>query len=204
MEYRNINDYEVLYLISENNEDAYQYMFYKYTPFAKKYASMLYKKFKGAGIEYDDLFQEGMFGLSEALKKYDFREDNMFFTFATLCIKREMERVVIKALRNKHFLLNTAFSFDDEVSDTGLLLKEILFNETDNTDTYFFDIGNAKYVLDLKYHLKDKYAPVYELKINGFSNQEISTLLELKYKDVDNYLRSIKLTLKKIINNNIE
>lgn len=204
MEYRNVNDYEVLYLISERNEDAYQYMFTKYTPFIKKSAFSLYKRYKNIGIEYDDLIQEGMFGLSESLKKYDFRDGNMFFTFATLCIKREMERTIIKAMRNKHNILNKAYSFDDEVSDTGILLKEVLFDETCRTESSFNDIENAKWILDLKYQLKEKYAPVYELKVNGFTNQEIVELLDLKYKEVDNYLRSIKMTLRKFINNNVE
>lgn len=204
MEYRNINDYEVLYLISEDNEDAYQYMFSKYTPFIKKNAFSLYKKYKNTGIEYDDLIQEGMYGLSEALKKYDFRDGNMFFTFATLCIKREMKRIIIKAIRNKNNILNYAYSLDDEVTSTGLLLKDVLTESVDNTDNCFSSIQNTKYVLDLKYELKEKYAPIYELKINGFSNQEIVQLLELKYKEVDNYLRSIKITLGKFINNDVE
>ena len=60
---------------------------------------------------------------------------------------------------------------------------------------------NIKYILDLKYELKDEYMPVYELKLNGFSNAAIANLLDLRYKDVDNYLRSIKKTLRrKIIN----
>ena len=204
MEYLNVNDYEVLYLIGESNEEAYQYLFYKYNPFIKKNALLLYKKYKNIGIEYDDLVQEGMFGLSEALKKYDFRDGNMFFTFATVCIRREMERIIIKSMRNKNSILNYAHSFDEEISDTGLLLKDMLFDSCDNTDNSFFTLESTKHILDLKYHLKDKYAPVYELKINGFSNKEIVELLDLKYKQVDNYLRSIKTTLKKIIHNVVE
>lgn len=204
MEYLNVNDYEVLYLIGENNEEAYQYLFYKYNPFIKKNAFLLYKKYKNIGIEYDDLIQEGMYGLSEALKKYDFRDGNMFYTFATVCIRREMERIIIKSMRNKNSVLNQAYSLDDEICTTGLLLKDMLFDSSDNTDNCFLNVENTKRILDLKYHLNDKYAPVYELKINGFSNKEIVELLDLKYKQVDNYLRSIKNTLKKIVNNIVE
>jgi len=204
MEYQNFNDYEILYLISENNELAYECMYSKYNPYIKKRAFLLYKKYKNVGIEYDDLIQEGMFGLSEALKKYNVNEGNLFFTLATLCIKREMERVIIKAIRNKNNILNYAYSLDDEIASNGLLLKDTLYKDEERSDNFFDFIENNKYVMDLKYELKEKYAPTYELKLNGFSNQEICELLGIKYKDVDNNLRSIKLTLKKFLSTNIE
>jgi len=204
MEYQNFNDYEILYLISENNELAYECMYSKCNPYIKKRAFLLYKKYKNVGIEYDDLIQEGMFGLSEALKKYNVNEGNLFFTLATLCIKREMERVIIKAIRNKNNILNYAYSLDDEIASNGLLLKDTLYKDEERSDNFFDFIENNKYVMDLKYELKEKYAPTYELKLNGFSNQEICELLGIKYKDVDNNLRSIKLTLKKFLSTNIE
>lgn len=197
MKYSATNDYEVLYLISENNEDAYSYIYEKYKPFIKKNAYSLYRKYKNTGIEYDDLIQEGMYGLSEAIKKYDINEGNMFYTLAVLCIKREMERLIIKSIRNKQNILNFAYSLEEEIAETGLILQDIIYDDTKNTDYCFFLLENTKTLLELKYDLKDKYAPVYELKINGFTNKEIAELLELKYKDVDNYLRSIKNTLRK-------
>ena len=62
--YKNENDNELLYLISENNEDAKDVFYEKYKEIieikAKKYASFLNSK----GYELGDLVQEGMIGLS--------------------------------------------------------------------------------------------------------------------------------------------
>jgi len=200
MKYRETNDFEVLYLISESSEEAYGYIYNKYHPLIKKLALSLAKKYCSFGVEFDDLYQEGMYGLSEAIRQYNNRESSMFFTLAFLCIKREMERLIIKTCRYKNSILNFAVSLDNELGE-GFSLQDTLALDKDMIDYCLDEIEISKYVVDLKYELKNHYAPVYELKINGFSNKDISLLLDISYKDVDNYLRSIKNTLRKIVNN---
>lgn len=198
MEYRNLNDNEMLYLISENNEEAYNYMYKKYEPLINKFAVEILKKYKYLKLEYDDLFQEGMYALSLAIRKFDYRDNILFFTLVFLCIKREMYKQVIKANSNKNSIVNYSLSLDEIINDeTGGLINDFIYNEFDVVENHLEEIERRKYILDLKYLLKQNYSEVYELKINGFSNQNIAELLDLRYKDVDNYLRSIKNTLKK-------
>ena len=40
MEYKSINDFEVLYMISENDENAYELMYKKYSPLAVSYTHL--------------------------------------------------------------------------------------------------------------------------------------------------------------------
>ena len=198
MEYKNLNDNEMLYLISENNEDAYNYMYKKYEPLINKIAVEILRNYKYLKLEYDDLFQEGMYALSLAIRKFDYRDNILFFTLVFLCIKREMYKLVIKANSNKNNIINYSLSLDEVVDEeTGGLLNSFIYNEVDMVEPRLEEIEKRKYILDLKYLLKQSYSEVYELKINGFSNQDIAVLLDLRYKDVDNYLRSIKSTLKK-------
>lgn len=203
MSYKDVNDYEILYMIGENNEDAYNLMHEKYKPIITKLASFLYKKYNYCGIERDDLILEGMFGLNEALKKFDIKDNVLFYSFALICIKREMIRCVTTSIRQKHVILNEAISIDYNMSssDDEFTIKDLVYNEDDFTDKLYFNYELEKKILDLKYILNDMHSLVYELKYNGFSNGDICLLLDIKYKDVDNYLRSIKKTLKKYINN---
>ena len=80
MKYQNLDDNEILYLISENDEEAYNYMYCKYKPLISKFATVILKNFKYLNLEYDDLIQEGMYGLSLAIKRFDNTSDNIFFT----------------------------------------------------------------------------------------------------------------------------
>ena len=163
-------------------------------------AKTLCENYKSALVEYDDLFQEGMYGLNNAIKNFNGKSGSLFYTLAKLCISREMNGYITKMLRGKNIILSSAVSFDTPITN-GFVVEDTLYSHDDSVEFKFESIEMEKYILDLKYELKDEYMPVYELKLNGFSNAAIANLLDLRYKDVDNYLRSIKKTLRrKIIN----
>lgn len=201
MRYKGVNDYELLYLVGENNEEVYNSIYAKYKPLIHRMAKTLCENYKSALVEYDDLFKEGMYGLNNAIKSFNGKSGSLFYTLAKLCISREMNGYVAKMLRGKNMILSSAVSFDTPISKNGFLVEDTLYSHDDSVELQFESIEMEKYILDLKYELKDEYMPVYELKLNGFSNAAIANLLDLRYKDVDNYLRSIKKTLRrKIIN----
>lgn len=200
MRYKGVNDYELLYLVGENNEEVYNSIYAKYKPLIHRMAKTLCENYKSALVEYDDLFQEGMYGLNNAIKSFNGKSGSLFYTLAKLCISREMNGYVAKMLRGKNIILSSAVSFDTPITN-GFVVEDTLYSHDDSVELQFESIEMEKYILDLKYELKDEYMPVYELKLNGFSNAAIANLLNLRYKDVDNYLRSIKKTLRrKIIN----
>lgn len=201
MRYKGVNDYELLYLVGENNEEVYNSIYAKYKPLIHRMAKTLCENYKSALVEYDDLFQEGMYGLNNAIKSFNGKSGSLFYTLAKLCISREMNGYVAKMLRGKNMILSSAVSFDTPISKNDFVVEDTLYSHDDSVELQFESIEMEKYILDLKYELKDEYMPVYELKLNGFSNVAIANLLDLRYKDVDNYLRSIKKTLRrKIIN----
>lgn len=196
MRYKGVNDYELLYLVGENNEEVYNSIYAKYKPLIHRMAKTLCENYKSALVEYDDLFQEGMYGLNNAIKSFNGKSGSLFYTLAKLCISREMNGYVAKMLRGKNMILSSAVSFDTPISKNGFLVEDTLYSHDDSVELQFESIEMEKYILDLKYELKDEYMPVYELKLNGFSNAAIANLLDLRYKDVDNYLRSIKKLLE--------
>ena len=60
MDYKKINDYEVVYLVKENDEEARKIMFNKYIPIVRKLASKYSMSAKWARVDFDDLVQEGL------------------------------------------------------------------------------------------------------------------------------------------------
>ena len=50
MEYKNVNDYEVIYMIRENDEDAENLMYEKYRPLLYKYVNKFYFTSIGQGV----------------------------------------------------------------------------------------------------------------------------------------------------------
>lgn len=71
MDYKDLNDYEVVYMVKENDDDAREIIFNKYIPIVKKIASNYLAYAKLARIEYDDLVQEGLIALNVAINRYN-------------------------------------------------------------------------------------------------------------------------------------
>lgn len=186
-------------MISENNEDAYSLMITKYQPLIAKYADYYMKKCDNRGIDREELIQEGIIGLINAVNGYMEKEKCLFYTFASIIIKREMERYIKKNLRNKQLVLTNATSIYDSIRKDGLLLENTLFNEGETVELISDDIFYKKVLYDFKYEISDFQSQVYELRLNNFSNKEIAVLLDVSYKSVDNCIRLMKEKFKKYI-----
>lgn len=78
------------------DDDAFLRLIDQYAPMVKSRA----RAFAGAGLEPDDLAQEGMIGLLGAIRVYD-RRQSSFSTFARLCVDRMLTAAVRQAGRQK-------------------------------------------------------------------------------------------------------
>jgi RNA polymerase sporulation-specific sigma factor len=79
------------------------------------------------GLERDDLFAEGLLGLTKAIRDYRPDRDSGFRNFADLCIKRQILTAVNTARRKKHTPLNGAASLQAPVGDDdGSTLGDLL------------------------------------------------------------------------------
>ena len=56
--YRDLNDYEIMYLVEEENDDARELLFEKYKPIIYRLAISYQKEAKQYGLELEDLIQE--------------------------------------------------------------------------------------------------------------------------------------------------
>lgn len=193
MTYKNYNDYELMYLISENNEDAYQTVFDKYQPLILKETVKYFFFAQKLGISKEDLIEEGKIGLYKAIKHYN--NDVEFFTFASLCIRRSILKILAKNSSTKQKILNEAVSIDSENDD-------FLYFHKENTKDFMQNIIDREFetkIISFKNSLDTKDSIIFELKYNGFTYKEIAQLLNIKEKDVDNRLLNIRNKLKKYL-----
>ncbi len=64
------------------------------------------------GADRDDLCQEGLIGLTKAIRDFDVDNGASFASFADLCITRQILTAIKMATRLKHTPLNTYVSYD--------------------------------------------------------------------------------------------
>ena len=126
LNYDDENDNELLYLIKEENEAAKNLFYEKYTPVVEAKAKKYFTQIQNKGYEMNDLIQEGMIGLANAINDYVPEKDVKFITFANLCIDRQIISFIRDVSRNKHQVLNSSVSLDAENRVSGRSLLDII------------------------------------------------------------------------------
>lgn len=194
--YKNLNDYEQLYLVCENDEYAREKIFNKYKPIivsiAKKYLTYSNNRF-----DLDDLVQEGYIGLNRAISSFNEKENVLFYTFSVVCIERQIKSYYrqFKTLKNYHFY--NSCSLDMEIED--MTLSDIVEDKSIlNSPTLFLDNSYLEEeIINFKHSLDFRTSLVFELRYNGFKYREIATLLDISIGIVDASIHNCKEKLKK-------
>jgi len=199
MNYKEFNDYELLDQIHSCSEDANEIILYKYRPLIVNVAQKFLKYCNG-GVDLNDLIQEGMIGLNEAINSFREDKEANFGTYARVCIQRRIVSVVKSTNAKKNMILNSSISLEDDETNSfdkylsdNSLNPSIMVEDFDNTEHIFNELDNL---------LTDLEKQVFELKKDGFDYKEIADILEKDTKVVDNAIQRIKTKLKSIINKN--
>ena len=69
--HKNMDDNELLFLISENDEQAFETLIERYNSVIQNVINKYKNKANSIGLEIKDLKQEGLIGLTTAVKTYD-------------------------------------------------------------------------------------------------------------------------------------
>lgn len=186
------NDYELVYLAQEGNEDAINLLYQKYKP-------IIVKKSKNAiiyathhGIDINDIMQEGYIGFEEAIRSFSQDETASFYTFALLCIDRKITNYLRKTTSSKSKALNEAITIDDT-------LEKVLGDNT-NIETNLMGKDSDNELIEIiRRMLTDFERKVFDLKIKDYSFEEIAKILNRDVKSIYNTFQRIKIKIKKNI-----
>lgn len=170
-----LNDNELIYLITENDENAKEILIKKYRPLI---LSMI-NKYQITSITKDDLYQEGLLYLIKAINTYNSEYKMSFNAYFTLLLKRRM--IDLSKKEKKQPLYSDLL--DELVVDQSTLIKE---------ENFFIYKVNM---------LSDFEQKVYHLRYQeNLKPQKIATNLGVNVKNVYNALRRIKDKSKEMQN----
>jgi len=196
--YKEILDSELLFLIEENNEEAFTELIDRYSPKINLIIAKYKAKGLQVGLDISDLYQEGLIGLINAIKTYNKDREASFKTYASLVIEREVLDLIKTSDRIKYKSLNSAISLDNFSAEETQSLYNVI--EVDQ-NTPELKLINEEEKEELKSILTDFELKVYELKIEGKTNKEISTILDRNQRSIENTIQRIKLKLKLKLSN---
>ncbi len=191
MDYKKYNDYELIYMVQENDEESKSILYQKYAPIIHNLANEYYHRYSHLGYEKDDFIQEATIAFYRALYHYDERRDSLFYSFVVLCIRRSLMsfcRIIMN--RYQKDVVDYSISIDDcPMADSKSDLRSII------------DYKEIEEILKKTiYSLPIHTSSILELRLNGFSYREISRLLEIPTSSVvfreKKAIRTLKNELK--------
>lgn len=188
MDYKKLNDYEIVYMIKENDdEESRNLLLKKYIPMVNK-ISFKYRDYaKKYGIEFDDLRQEGLIALNNAISNFDSNNGALFYTYSSVCIERHLITFCKRANNLKNYALNNCNNDDDDYY--------IIPDEKNTMDNYLFERFIEENFFTIKNSFDIKYSTIFELRYNGFSYKEISDLLDIPLTTIDGRMYRLKKSL---------
>ncbi len=202
-DYEQCTDDELIDRLRRGEESIMDYICDKYKNLVRSKAKSMFI----LGADNDDLIQEGMIGLFKAVRDYDMGRDASFYTFAELCISRQMYTAVQASKRQKHQPLNTYVSLDtgnssgDGDEKEGLNLGELLADRAElSPEELFLDKERVAYLeKTIEEELSEFERQVLDLYMTGMSYTQIARVLGRDEKATDNALQRLKAKIKKML-----
>lgn len=200
--YQNDTDEMLIERLRDGERDITDFIMNKYKNLVRSKAKSMYI----LGADTEDLIQEGMIGLFKAIRDYDAGRDASFYTFAELCISRQMYTAVQASNRKKHMPLNSYISlYASNENENGENFGEefinfLGFEPVKNPEQLLIDKEN---VISLERKIEEELSTfenqVLDLYLTGMSYSQIARVLGRDEKSTDNALQRIKNKIRKVI-----
>lgn len=196
-----VSDSELLFLISENNDNAKDMLYKKYDYiidiYMKKYKKIAYV----LNIDFNDFRQEALIAFTDAINSYKETDSSKLETYISRCVQNRIRTIINRYASIKNRMVSDALSLDYVYKEHDSSLKDFISdNNKFNPLNNITEKENYKILLDkIDSSLSNHEKEVYNLLINGLNYQEISNVLELSPKNIDNTIQRIRNKVKNII-----
>lgn len=202
-QYATWEDEKIIASIRNRDLDAMDFLCQKYKGLVKNKAKMYFLP----GADQEDLIQEGMIGLYQAILAYDASKGSSFSTFAELVVSRYILMAIKQSNRKKNVPLNNYISLDGtgehkENSGPGaksFSLDALVLARNQNPEELVIDKETCSVLeYELGRQLSRFEKSVFELSRQGMDYQEIAKALDKPPKSIDNALQRIKSKYRKL------
>ena len=194
--YDRMTDEQLLCDYKNGNQEIMDYLMVKYKSMVRKKARAMYL----LGGENEDLIQEGMIGLFKAVQDYDVDQEASFFSFARLCVTRQLYSAIEASNRKKHSPLNSYISLYEREDGEGSLIDMMESEQETNPEELLVSQEHAKSLEErLEKDLSELERRVLYLHLMGTDYKTIAKLLDRSPKTIDNALQRIKGKMQRIL-----
>ncbi len=193
-DFEKMTDEQLASLAAAGDSEAEEFLIRKYTGEVRSKAHVYFIM----GGDSEDIVQEGMIGIFNAIRSYDPSRGVPFKPYMETCISHRIFSAIQSAGRQKHSPLNESLSMSSEEYESSHAAESLSAAPGTNPEeqVVFNDILET-----LSKNEENLFSPfeekVWKLYYEGYSYIEISRILGKSAKSVDNAIQRIK---KKITN----
>lgn len=195
--YNDMSDIEIISCIREGDTLAQDFIIGRY----KNLVKMKTRAYFIVGADKEDIIQEGMIGLYKAIRDFDENKEVSFFSFAEICITRQIITAIKSATRQKHIPLNSYVSLNKVTYDNdGTILDEALEKRALTPEEHLIDKESKNYIeKNMVQSLSQLEWKVLSLYLDGNSYVEMAKMIHKDEKSIDNALQRIRKKVEKIL-----
>lgn len=197
MEY---NDYELSQMFNENDENAKDVLFEKYSYIIDIILNKYKKTMYALNMDFSEVRQDANLAFTDAVVRYSSERDTSLPTFISLVVERKVQNAVRKAETVKNKVYTSAYSLDYEYDVFQKPLSEII------GDTSLEPLNNMtkkeeyeELVRKIDSILSPNENDVYKLLIRGFNYQDIARILNKEPKQIDNTIQRVRVKIRDLI-----
>lgn len=172
---------EELAVLAASDRSALTALMIRYDSFISAKAEAM----KTAEVGADDLFQEGIMGLLDALKAFDAQKGASLRTFANICVRNRM----ITALSKKTVHISLS-DMQEDMNAAGDESPESIVVRREHEKALFENISRR---------LTASEWSVLQLYLKGFSYSGIAAELGIPVKSADNAMQRVRRKLRTIL-----
>ena len=188
-----ISDEQLVFMTNEYNEDAKEILYERYKNLIYSELNSVKRSVYALGIDFQDLKQEAMLGLANAISSFDNSSDVKFSTFVTSCIRHRLYNYIKKFTTKKSIIQKFTLSIDDD-KDNVINLKASSDSEPLNKMLVSESLSEVQDKISNE--LTEEEQQVLDCSVNGMSSEEIGILLNKSIKQVYNILYRARKKLK--------
>ena len=197
-DYEQYTDEELILRLRDGDSAVTDFIMDKYKNLVRSKAKAMYI----LGADNEDLIQEGMIGLFKAVRDYDTGRDASFYTFAELCITRQIYTAIQASGRQKHIPLNTYISLYSANGDRDTSESELIHTIPAGRGNDPEELVIEKEKLEVLEQIIDSELSIFEkavldLYLTGMSYSQIAAVLGKDVKSTDNALTRIKSKIRR-------
>lgn len=190
-------DEELVLLAQKGNKEASEFITAKYFSYVRNKSRAYYL----VGGEVEDIIQEGLIGLYEAIKDYSPDKQASFKTFMDICVTRQIMTAIKTASRQKHIPLNTYVSLNKPLfnDETDKSYEDILLlSRKEDPESLYLDHEKTTEInKEIRNSLSNFEYEVLKLYLQGVSYMNIAKVLEKEEKAIDNAIQRIRKKLSR-------